>query len=353
MIILRSKSLALIVLLIATVVFSGCEKTAPQEKVALKAGMVLDTGGDHDRGFNEYSLKGARDAAAKAGIEFVYLASESTSVYERNIDQLIADGANLIFTVGFALANATAKAALRYPERHFVIMDYAYSPGNGCAEDVEDCYSEAGGLNNVTSLLFAEDQPAYLAGVLAACMTESGVIAAVAGAEIPPVVRFVEGFCNGARSVNPDITTYKRYIPDFNDEYTGRVVATDFINKGADVLFCPGGTTGLGGLLGAKLGGVMAIGADVDQSLTYPEVADALITSVVKNVDVAAAMAVKDFAAGTLEPGVKMFDLSNDAVALAPYHQWEERVPVRCRELVEQARSQILTDRSVSLPRVN
>lgn len=342
-------SLIFTLLLTVAFCFTGCD-TPPKTKVkGLKVGMVLDTGGDTDRGFNEYSLKGARHAANAVGIEFDYLASESTGVYERNIDKFIAEGANLVFTVGFALANATAKAALRYPDRHFVIMDYAYSPGNGCPETADDCYTPKGGLDNVTSLLFAEDQAAYLAGVVAACMSKTGIIGSVAGYEIPPVVRFVEGFQNGARSVNPNIITHKRYIPDFNDKNTGRVVAMDFIAKGADVLFCPGGTTGLGGLLAAKEAGVMAVGVDVDQYLTFPEAGSALITSVVKNVDVAAALAIKAFSQGTLKPGIQSFNLSNNAVGLAPFHEWENKIPADCIEQVAAARAKVLDNPAITL----
>ena len=327
----------------------GCDQSPKSTEKKRKVGMVLDTGGDTDRGFNEYSLKGARDAAKAAGIEFEYLASESTGIYERNIDQVIAEGADLVFTVGFALANATAKAAIRYPDRHFVIMDYAYSPGSGCPDTVEDCYTDKGGLGNVTSLLFAEDQPAFLAGVLAACMSKTDVIGSVAGYEIPPVVRFVEGFENGARSINTDIVAHKRYIPDFNDLNTGRVVAMDFISKGADVLFCPGGTTGLGGLLAAKEAGIMAVGVDVDQYLTFPEAGSALITSVMKNVDVAAALTVKAFADGTLKPGIQTFDLHNNAVGLAPFHEWEAKIPAHCIEKVNAARKKVLENPSITL----
>lgn len=320
----------------------GCEKQEKTTITKLKVGMILDTGGDSDKGFNEYSLQGAQNAAQEAGIEFEYLISESTSIFERNIEKVIKEGADLVFTVGFALANATAKAALRYPDRHFVIMDSAYYPGNGCSENVKDCYTDEGGLANVTSLLFAEDQPAYLAGVLAACMSKTNIIGSVAGYEIPPVVRFVEGFSNGARSVKPEITTYKRYIPDFNDPDTGRVVATDFIAKGADVLFCPGGKTGLGGLMAANEAKIMAIGVDVDQYLTFPDARSALITSVMKNVDVAAAFAIKSFAQNNLQPGIIYFSLDKDAVGLAPYHDWQDRVPAECTELVEKTRQKIL-----------
>ncbi len=332
-----------------TLTFAGCDQPEQNTPRTLKVRMVLDTGGDTDHGFNEYSLKGATDAATATGIDFDYLASESTAIFERNIEKVIADGADLIFTIGFSLANATAKAAKRYPDRHFVIMDYAYFPGNGCSESVQDCYTPEGGFANVTSLIFAEDQPAYLAGALAACMSQSGVIGAVAGYEIPPVVRFVEGFENGATWVNPGITTLKRYIPDFNDADTGHVVAMDFISKGADVLFCPGGSTGLGGLRAAAESGVMAVGVDVDQYMTFPDAGSALITSVMKNVDVAANLTVKAFADGKLKSGIQSFTLTNGAVGLAPYHEWQEKIPQQCRDKVEEAKTRVLQDPTISL----
>ncbi|MEJ2639823.1 MAG: BMP family ABC transporter substrate-binding protein [Desulfosarcinaceae bacterium] len=332
-----------------TLAWAACNKPSEPPHKKLKVGMVLDTGGDNDRGFNEYSLKGAREAAEKAGIDFTYVASESTAMYERNIDKMIAQGADLIFTVGFALANATAKAAIRYPERHFAIIDYAYAPGSGCPETVQDCYTAEGGLANVTSLVFTEDQPAYLAGALAACMSKTGVIGSVAGYDIPPVVRFVEGFENGARSVRPDIVTHKRYIPDFNDADTGKVVAMDFISKGADVLFCAGGTTGLGALMAAKEAGLKAVGVDVDQYLTFPEAGSALLTSAMKNVDVAAKLTVTAFAQGLLNAGIQKFSLTNGAVGLAPFHDWQDKIAPACKEQVRLARQRVLKNPAITM----
>ena len=346
---MNCRKLAVLICIVIALISTGCDQPQQKQEKSLKVSMVLDTGGDRDHGFNEYSLKGAMDASVEADIDFDYLASESTAIFERNIDKVIAEGADLIFTVGFSLANATAKAAQRYPDRHFVIMDYAYFPGNGCSESVQDCYTEEGGFSNVTSLIFAEDQPAYLAGALAACMSQSDIIASVAGYEIPPVVRFEEGFEKGARWVKPDIVTYKRYIPDFNDADTGHVVAMDFISKGADVLFCPGGSTGLGGLRAATEAGVMAVGVDVDQYLTFPDAGSALITSVMKNVDIAANITVKTFAAGELKAGIQSFDLRNNAVGLAPYHEWQEKIPQQCRDKVAEARMRVLEDPTISL----
>lgn len=348
---MKLKIQSTVFLLILCFISFGCDQQPPMAQKTVKVGMVLDTGGDKDHGFNEYSLKGAQRAATAAGIDFFYLSSESTAMYERNIDKVIADGADLVFTVGFGLANATAKAAKRYPDRLFVIMDYAYTPGNGCPNTATNCYTSEGGLINVSSLMFAEDQPAYLAGVLAACMSQTGVIGSVAGMEIPPVVRFVEGFENGARSVQPDIITYKRYIPDFNDPDTGWVVAMDFIAKGADALLCAAGATGLGGLRAAKEKNIMAIGVDVDQYLTFPEAASALATSAMKNVDVAAGIAVTAFAEGRLATGVQVFNLANNGLGLAPFHQWDTKIPASCREKIQTAREHILQDPSITLKR--
>ncbi|GAB4534601.1 MAG: hypothetical protein Kow0063_17860 [Anaerolineae bacterium] len=335
-------------LLLAAALLAACGAPAPTPAPALKVGVVLDTGGVNDRSFNEYTLKGARQAAEAAGLEFAYLPSQSTSDFEKNIESLIDEGADLVITVGFPLGDATARAARRHPGVQFAIVDNAYSPGFGCPETVEDCYTTAGGLAHVTSLMFSEDEVGYLAGVLAGCMTRSGTVASVAGMEIPPVVRFVTGFQNGARAARPGVATLNEYVPDFDDPATGKVVAQGFINQGADVIFGVGGNTGNGGLLAAKEADIMAIGVDVDQYYTYPEVSDVLLTSASKNVDVAAAEAVRDFAAGELKGGIRMATIANGGVGLAPYHAWENRIPQTCKDQVRIAEEAIRADPTVT-----
>jgi basic membrane protein A len=327
---------------VSVLLLTACGGATPTPAPKLKVSVVLDTGDVNDKSYAEYTLKGAREAAAEADLEFSYLSSPSVSDFEKGIESAIAEGADLVITVGFNFGDATAKAARRHPDVQFVILDNAYFPGLGCAEDVQDCYTEEGGLANVTSLMFAEDETAYLAGVLAGCMSETGTVASVAGMEVPPVVRFVTGFQNGARSVNPDIVTLNQYIPDFDDPATGKVMAQTFINQGADVIFGCGGNTGNGGLLAAKEAGLMAIGVDVDQYFTYPEVQEALITSAKKNMDVAAAAAVRAFAEGQLTAGIQTATIANNGVGLAPYHDWEDKIPQECKDLVVAAEEAIM-----------
>lgn len=339
---------ALFVLTITTIAACNSSSSSSSSPAASgaaakpKVGVVLDTGGENDKSFNEYTLKGAREGATAAGADFSYIASTGSSDYEKNIETQITEGANLIVTVGFLMGDATAAVAKRYPDTKFAIIDYAYTPGSDGADPYQ------GDLKNVTSLMFAEDQVGYLAGTLAACMSESGTIATVSGMEIPPVERYVKGFQAGAKSVNPQIKTLNQYVPDFNDPATGKSVGQSFISQGADVIFAVGGNTGNGGLLAAKEANVKGIGVDVDQYFTYPEVKDALITSAMKNIDVATAQAIKDFTTGNLKPGIAVSTIESGGVGLAPYHDWDSKISADCKAKVEAAEAAVKADPKIT-----
>ena len=116
---------------------------------------------------------------------------------------------------------------------------------------------------------FNEDESGYIAGVLAASLSESGVIGVVAGREdVPPVVKFVNGYTVGAESVNPDIRVLSIYNESFTDVAKGASDAAQFIGEGADVIFGAGGQTGSGGVAAAAEEGVWAIGVDQDEYFT-------------------------------------------------------------------------------------
>ncbi len=298
-----------------------------------KIGIVLDRS-ENDKSFNEYSLKGAREAAQAAGLDFSYVVAASTSDFEKNIETQVNEGASLVITVGFLMADATAAMAKKYPNVRFAIVDAAYPTKDG-----KDPYANE--LKNVTSLIFAEDQAAFLAGALAGCVTESNKVAVVAGMEIPPVQRFVKGYTSGVKFANPNATVLAQYIPSFEDPATGKSVGQNFISQGADVIFGAGGNTGNGGLLAAKEANKKAIGVDVDQYFTYPEVKAALITSATKNMDVAVANAVKNFAVGNLQAGIQLSTLANGGLGLAPFHEWDGKISQKCKDKVNEAEAAV------------
>jgi basic membrane protein A len=109
------------------------------------------------------------------------------------------------------------------------------------------------------------------------------------------------------------------------------------IGQGCDVLFGVGGNTGNGGLLAAKEKGLMAIGVDVDQYNTYPEVKDALITSAQKNVDAAVYNFLKTVKDGSAKAGILTANLKNGGVGLASFHDWDSKIPQAVKDKIKAA----------------
>jgi basic membrane protein A and related proteins len=146
---------------------------------AIKVGLVTDTAGVNDQAFNQLAWEGVQKAATDMGFQAKFLESKQPSDYETNIDALAAEGYNVIITVGSLMGDATALKAKQYPNIKFAIIDHAYADG---------------GLTNVTSLMFAEDQMGFLAGVLAGGMSKSGFVCSVASMESPPNGRYMRSF---------------------------------------------------------------------------------------------------------------------------------------------------------------
>src|SRR5439155_1725000 len=163
---------------------------------------------------------------------------------------------DIIVTVGFKLGDATIKAAKANPNIKFMMVDFAD-------------FADKTPPSNLLGLLFKEDQPGYLAGVLAGSLTKTNTLGVVAGLQtVPPVVHYVEGFKNGAKSVNSGVKVLTIYQPesgakDFNDPDWGKQQALTFFGQHADIVFGVGGNTGNGALVAAKEQGKMLDGVDL------------------------------------------------------------------------------------------
>ncbi len=332
------------ILIVASIVLAACGGGAATTGGKLKVGLVTDTGGVNDKSFNQSAWDGVQKAASEFGLDAKFIESKQPTDYDKNIDQFATENYDVIITVGFLMGDATAAKAKQYPKIKFAIIDNAYFPTKdsaACPDTVKDCYAD-GGLTNVTSLMFQEDEVGFLAGVVAAGMSKTGTVCTVSGMEIPPVVRYVVGFQNGAKWMNPDVKTLNVYIPSFTDPAKGKETGQSMIDQGCDVVFGVGGNTGNGGLLAAKEKGLMAIGVDVDQYNTYPEVKDALLTSAAKNVDAAVYNYLKTVHDGTEKAGIMMANLSNGGVGVAPYHDWESKIPDSVKNKVNEAKAGLL-----------
>lgn len=286
---------------------------------AITACQVTDTGGIDDKSFNQTAWKGVTDSidAGYATEDSDFLESQDATDYQPNIQAMLDKGCELIITVGFLLGVDTEVAANENPDQAFQIIDFLYDPG------VAD---------NVQGAIFGTTDAAFLAGYLAAGMTETGTVATYGGIQIPcGVTCFMDGFVYGVRYYNEvngtDVQTLGwnpetqtgLFTGDFEDLAKGRALTEQLVDAGADVILPVAGPVGEGSAaLAQELGNVWVIGVDADWFITLPQYEAQILTSVLKGLDVAVSTAIREVAEGTFEGGTRLYAIAEDGVGLGP-----------------------------------
>jgi basic membrane protein A len=320
------KSLVLLTLVLIIALMPACQQE-DGDGAGIKAGQVTDVGGIDDRSFNASAWAGMEMAEEEYGIEVAFLESQQQADYAVNITQLLDQEYDLIITVGFLLGEDTQIFAEQNPETNFAIVDFAYDPT----------------IPNVLGLTFATDEAAFLAGYLAAGMTETGVVGTFGGIEIPPVTIFMVGFASGVEYYNEQNGTDVQvlgtdlFVGNFESTDDGRRVAEDLIAEGADIILPVAGQVGIGTAAAVEENpGTMLLWVDTDGCVSIPEYCDVILSSVMKNIDVAVYTAVGQAVDGTFAGGVYVGTLENGGVGIAPYHEFESAVPAElAAEIVE------------------
>ncbi len=304
-------------------------------------GLVTDVGEIDDKSFNQSAWEGAQQAADELGAQVDYIETSDAKDYAANIGLFADAGYDVIVTVGFALGEATAEAALAYPDIDFIGVDQFQ------AWPFDD--DETNDIPNLTGLIFNEDKAGFLAGALAGMLTETNTIAAVLGTDlVPPVVAFKEGYEAGALYTNPDVTFISTYHPGgldvaFTDPEWGASTAAQAIGQGADVIFGAGGKTGNGALIEvASNDGVFCIGVDSDQWETVPEAHSCLVSSAMKLITPGVFDLAKLSQDGEF-PGGNFFG----DVGLAPFHDFDGDVSDDIKTTLDEINTGLL-DGSIS-----
>ena len=302
------------------------ESEAPGE-ATIKACMVSDVGGIDDNSFNENAWAGMQQAEDELGAEVSFLESRSAEDYARNIDQHIADGCDMIVTVGFLLGDATAAAAEANPDTRFAIVDFAYDPA----------------LPNVEGLVYNTAEGAMLAGYASASWSKTGIVGTFGGINIGPgVTDFMDGFIAGVNYYNEQNDADVRVLGgrDPNDPdsgtFTGNFDSTDdaknvtlgMLQEGADVILPVGGPIGQGTFAAIDEQGAEAVGlgVDVDWTQTVPEFSEYMLTSVIKRIDNSVYQAIERAINGDEPQPVFVSTLENEGVGIAPFHDYEEEI---------------------------
>ncbi len=306
--------------------------------------MITDTGGVDDRSFNETSWAGMQQAEEELGVEISVLESTSAADFEPNINEFLQGDCDLIVTVGFLLGDATAAAAEANPDQDFAIVDFDFFD----AEAGEDITYE-----NVRELTFSTDEAAFLAGYVAAGMTETGTIGTYGGINIPTVSIFMDGYLAGANYYNEqndaDVSVLGwdgsdgQFSGDFEDQTAGRNITEQLLQNGADIIMPVAGPVGQG--TGAALeaaGEGMMVWVDTDGFESVPQFSDLILTSVMKNMDLAVFESIKAGVDGNFEGGLYVGTLENEGVQIAPFHEFEDDVPQELKDQLDPIREQII-----------
>jgi basic membrane protein A len=315
--------------------------------------MVSDTGGVDDRSFNAASWAGMQAAqSANGNVSVKFSQSTSPSDYTPIINTFLSQKCNIIVSIGFAMGDATKAAATAHTSQKFSIVDFSYKPV----------------LPNVDALVFNTVQDAFLGGYLAAGMSKTGKVATFGGQEFPTVTIYMDGFWDGVQYYNQkhgknvqvlgwnEKTQKGSFTGDFTNQTKGQTLTQTFISEGADIIFPVAGNVGLGAAKAVQQADAAAGSqkvnmewVDLDGCVSAPQYCKYFITSVGKGITTAVKTAVLAAASGSFKGGNYIGTLANGGVALAPFHQWDSKVPASLKSELDQI-SKGIQDGSIQTP---
>ncbi|MDL4839007.1 BMP family lipoprotein [Aquibacillus rhizosphaerae] len=322
----------------------GTDEATEEETEAtdFQVGMVTDIGGVDDKSFNQSAWEGltafgeANGLSKGEGIDYVQSANDAD--YLPNLNRLVQQDYNLVFGIGYLLAEAVTEVAGQNPDTNFAIVDSVVE------------------ADNVASITFQEHQGSFLVGVAAALKTESNKVGFVGGVEGDLIKKFEAGFTAGVKSVDPNIEVVPQYADSFGAPDKGKAIAASMYNSDVDVIYHASGGTGNGVFAQAKDiknndpdAYVWVIGVDRDQ---YEEgtVGDTnvTLTSMVKRVDIAVQSVTQQALENEFPGGeILAFGIQEDGVGVAKTN--EEAYTAEIDEVVQEWKTKIL-DGDVEVP---
>jgi len=311
------------IVLSAILVVTGCSSKSSKDnstnKSNLKVVVVTDEGGAKDKSFNQANVEAIQAwTKANGAKEPVVLETKTQSDLTSNL-QNAAKVSDIISLAGYEFEKEIPKVAEQYKDKKFMYVDtFVDAP-------------------NIASLIFKEQEAGYLAGYIAALQSKTGKVGYIGGTKIPPVERFGIGFVQGAKAAKSDIKVMYNYSGTFSDTNKGKTLAATMYDSGADVIFVAAGNTGNGVISEAKERGIIdmsksgeikhwVVGVDKDQyeegifkgkdkdGKEYQK--SAVLTSAVKNIEVAVTKILNEIKEGKFTKGEHIFGIKENGVGI-------------------------------------
>lgn len=300
------------------------------------------TGQLGDKSFNDSANAGIEEIAASLGCETrVIEVGRDQTKWEPTFQDLAEEGEyDVIISNGSSSIETIQKVAEEFPEQKFVAFD---------------CTIETDQYPNLYAISYKQNEGSYLAGVLAALVTQSDMeyanadnkIGFIGGSEHPIITDFLVGYIAGAKSVDPDIKVYVSYIGSWDDTAKGKETAIAQYNQGVDIIFPAAEQAGLGCVEAAVDMGKYIIGVDSDQSMLFAGVdedkANVILTSVLKNVGDSLVRMANMEMEGTVPWG------DYEELGIADNEYFQKNVPDDIKSVIEEKKQEVI-DGNVEIP---
>lgn len=279
---------------------SALKKADIIEKQVYNFALVKDDFSNEENYFADSAVEGLERIKKEYSAEIEVFDTNSSEDYEKRLREA-AQNNDLTFASAFKFLESLNNVAKDYPDKNFAIVD-----------TISD-------LPNVKSIDFKDEEGAFLMGIIAGNATKTNKVGFIGAIKEELIERFSSGFMAGLKVSNEE--AYKniregnlvQYIGNFNDQKKASDIAKKMYDEGADIIFESAGEAGKGLFRAAKEKGKYAIGADIDWAERFPEYANFILSSMIKNLDEAVYTTAKevinsDFKAGPnnkMEVGLK------------------------------------------------
>jgi len=274
-----------------------------------------------DAGWNAAAFAGLGRIRGELGADTAHLEATGPAQFEESFRDFARRGFRLVFGHGFEFQDAASTVAAEYPETAFVVSSGLVTG------------------DNVGSLVFRLEEAAYLAGVMAAGMSRSGVVGMVGGVEIPPVRLVFDGFRRGFREGRPDGQVKEVFLGSWEDVAGARAATLSLLAQGADLVIHDADAAGLGVFQACRERSVLAFGCNSDQAAVAPDV---VVASAVMDIPEAMLRVATMVQGGTFRGEVFAFDLASGVVDLKLSPGLRGRVPEEVLAAVAAARVRLV-----------
>lgn len=298
---------------------SASEKAAEGEP--LKVALCV-TGAVNDMGWCQSAYDGLKLLEEKYGAEIAYTENIQAADMVAAFTDYAANGYDIVIGHGFQFGDPALEVGAQYPDTKFI------------------CVEADASADNVASYVMKCEEGGYIEGILAAHMTESNKIGFIGPIEGASLIKIMNGFEDGAKSVNPDIEVQTAWTGSFTDTALAKEAAQAMIDGGVDFIAHDANECGNGAIAAAQEAGIYATGDSYDQHELAPET---VLTSSMYHVPVLIEAAYNDIVNGEFKGEVKYLGMAEGVVEMAPYYDMESVIPEDVRkeiaELIEQIKS--------------